>query len=289
MNLSSKEEFSFVEPRDTVEIHLPDKRVICGPRGAPVGEFLKLLQSPQTTRPTEAPVVGAVVNGELRELIYPVRMDSRVSPITMSDEDGMLFYRRALTFLLEAAFEELFPDATLTIDHSVSSGGYYCRVSDPLIMTEAELKRLEAQMRLLVAEDLPFIRREVPLPEAIAYFTAKGYDDKVRLLSHRQKDYLVLYRLGDHQDYLHGYMVPSTGFLKWFGLALTNGGFTLLFPRRHSPTTVASTPSYPKLLQTFHEWMREYPLCEVSCSLFQFCCISNLYAWSAGVVNNDRF
>lgn len=258
MNLSPKNDYSFVEPRETVEIHLPDKRVIRGPRNAPVGEFLKILQDPQAGQPTAAPIVGAVINGELRELIYPVRMDSRVRPVTMSDEDGMLFYRRALTFLLEAAFEELFPDATLTIDHSVSSGGYYCRVSDPLIMTDLELQRLDAQMRQLVEDDLPFIRREVPLPEAIAYFTAKGYDDKVRLLSHRQKDYLVLYRLGNHQDYLHGYMVPSTGYLKWFGLALTNGGFTLLFPRRQSPTTVASTPSYPKLLQTFRrygEWL----------------------------------
>lgn len=254
MNASIKNEFSFVSPRPTVEIHLPDKRVICGPRGVPVGEFLKLFHNPQDPQPGEAPVVGAVINGELRELIYPVRMDSRVRPVTMADEDGMLFYRRGLTFLLEAAFEELFSDAFLTIDHSVSSGGYYCRVSEPIIMTEIELKRLEEHMRSLVEEDLPFIRREVPLEVAIAYFQAKGYDDKVRLLSHRQKDYLVLYRLGDHQDYLHGYMVPSTGYLKWFGLALTKGGFTLLFPRRATPTQVFITPDYPKLLITFRQY-----------------------------------
>jgi uridine kinase len=219
-----------------------------------VGDFLKLLQDHQAGQPASAPVVGAVINGELRELSYQVRMDSRVLPITMADEDGMLFYRRSLTFLLDTAFEKLFPDYTLTIDHSVSSGGYYCRVSDPLILTELELERLDAQMRELVEQDLPFVRREVPLAEAIAHFTSRGYDDKVRLLSHRQKAYLVLYRLGDHQDYLHGYMVPSTGYLKWFGLALTNGGFTLLFPRRNSPTTVASTPNYPKLLKTFRQY-----------------------------------
>ncbi|MCU0484534.1 MAG: nucleoside kinase [Anaerolineales bacterium] len=254
MNSSSQSNFSFVQPRNSVEIHLPGGSVISGPRNAPVGDFLKLLQEPPAGQPASAPIVGAVINGELRELSYPVRMDSRVLPITMADEDGMLFYRRSLTFLLDTAFENLFPDYTLTIDHSVSSGGYYCRVSDPLIMTELELQRLDAQMRELVEQDLPFIRREVPLAEAMAYFKSKGYDDKVRLLSHRQKAHLVLYRLGDHQDYLHGYMVPSTGYLKWFGLALTNGGFTLLFPRRHSPTTVASTPNYPKLLKTFRQY-----------------------------------
>jgi len=40
----------------------------------------------------------------------------------------MLIYRRSLTFLLETVFEELFPDAVLRVDHSVSSGGFYCQV-----------------------------------------------------------------------------------------------------------------------------------------------------------------
>lgn len=249
MHMYSNSDFQFVTPRTNVEIHLPDGRVINGPRGAPVGNFLKLLESPDT-----APIVGAVVNGELRELTYPIEMDARVRPVTMQESDGMLIYRRSLTFLLDAAFEELYPSVVLTIDHSVSSGGFYCHVDDPSILTTEELARLEAYMRELVEADLPFIRREVSIPEATAYFEAKGYDDKVRLLAHRQKDYLVLYRLQDHQDYHHGYMVPSTGYLKWFGLTLTNGGFTLRFPRRHQPTVLQPLPEYPKLLRTFREY-----------------------------------
>jgi len=49
-------------------------------------------------------------------------------------------------------------------------------------------------------------------------------------------------------------MVPSTGYLKWFGLAVTNGGFTLRFPRRHRPTELLPLPEYPKLLATFREY-----------------------------------
>ena len=88
-----------VNPRRTVEIHLPDGRVFRGPRNSPVGEFFK------TILDTDAvPIVGAIVNGELRELTYPVKMDSTVSPISMSEEDGMRIYRRSLVFLLVAAF-----------------------------------------------------------------------------------------------------------------------------------------------------------------------------------------
>ncbi len=241
--------FEFVTPRPSVEIHLPDRRVISGQRSAAVGKFLSLL-----TTPDSAPVVGAIINGELRELTFPINLDSKVEPISMEDPDGMLIYRRSLTFLLEAAFEERFPDTTLTIDHSVSSGGYYCEVRDHLPLTDEELSSLATDMRSIVNQDLPFSKREVPLSEAIAYFDAKGYTDKVRLLAHRQKDYLTLYRLGDHQDYHHGYMVPSTGFLKWFNLLPTNGGFTINFPRRNLPTQLQPMPSYPKLLATFRRY-----------------------------------
>jgi uridine kinase len=249
MDTVNPPEFEIVTPRPTVEIHLPDGRVICGNRGAAVGKFLFLLETPNSP-----PLVGAIVNGELRELTFAIHMDSKVIPISMEDPDGMLIYRRSLTFLLEAAFEEIYPDATLTIDHSVSSGGYYCEVSDHDPLTDEELISLTAHMRSLVEENLPFSKREVPLVEAAAYFEAKGYPDKVRLLAHRQKDYLTLYRLGDHQDYHHGYMVPSTGFLQWFNLIPTNGGFTINFPRRNLPTQLQPMPNYPKLLATFRQY-----------------------------------
>jgi uridine kinase len=249
MDNSNASEFEFVSPRPTVEIHLPDGRVICGPRGAAVMKFLSLLESADSP-----PIVGAIVNGELRELTFPIHMDSKVTPITMEDNDGMLIYRRSLTFLLEAAFEELYPDATLMIDHSVSSGGYYCEVKDHAPLVDEELAGLCAHMRSIAEENLPFTKREVPLKEAMAYFDAKGYTDKVRLLTHRQKDYLTLYRLGDHQDYHHGYMVPSTGYLRWFNLIHTNGGFTINFPRRNLPTQLQPMPNYPKLLATFRRY-----------------------------------
>ncbi len=182
-------------------------------------------------------------------------MDARVRPVTMSDEDGMLIYRRSLTFLQDVAFEEMFPEAALTIDHSVASGGYYCQVSGHAPLTVVELAALEKRMRELIEADLPFTKRETPLAEAIAYFKAKDYPDKVRLLAHRKKPYLTLYRLNDHQDYHHGYMVPSTGYLRWFSLIPTNGGFTLHFP----PTALSNPgltpmPEYPKLLAAFRQY-----------------------------------
>lgn len=236
-----------VAPRDTVQIHLPDNRVLEGPLGTQLQDFLR-------GEATEAPIVGAIVNGELRELTFPVEMEARVAPVTMAQADGMRIYRRSLTFLMAAAFEEMFPGAELTVDHSVSSGGYYCQVSGHNALDAEDLMRLEEKMREMVAVDLPFAKAHARVEDAMAYFEKKGYTDKVRLLAHRRKPYLVLYRLGDFQDYHHGYMVPSTGYLQWFALAPTKGGFTLRFPRRNNPTELLPLPDYAKLLATFRQY-----------------------------------
>ena len=244
-----EQKIKVIAPRETVEIHLPDGRVLSGPRGSCVGEFLKQIPEWKDT-----PIVGAVVNTELRELRYPIDMESVVKPVTMEDSDGARIYRRSVTFLLQAAFEELFPNVELAVDHSVASGGYYCQVMNRAPLTQEELHRLESRMNEIVDMDLPLERHEVPLAEAVAYFQQRGYLDKVRLLKYRQKNTLVLYNLLDHQDYHHGYMVPSTGYLQWFSLSLLGDGFVIQYPRRHSPTRLVEMPAYPKLLTTFRQY-----------------------------------
>jgi len=165
----------------------------------------------------------------------------------MSDSDGALIYRRSLVFLLEEAFDHCFPGAILTVDHSVSSGGYFCQVSGRPPLSAQELQTLEDEMNRLVQADLPFERQEVPITEAKAYFQATGKTEKVRLLAHRKKSYLTLYKLQEFRDYHHGYIGAFYGYLRWFRLTVTGQGFTLRYPRRYAPKELLPLPEYPKL------------------------------------------
>ncbi|MEJ5240789.1 MAG: nucleoside kinase [Anaerolineales bacterium] len=239
----------FVEPTPEVEIHLPDGRTLCAPRGTRLMDFLR-----PVTEDFGAPIVAAVVNGDLRELTYPIQIEAQVRPVTMADADGARIYRRSLTFLLDMAFADLFPQASLTVDHSITSGGYYCQVSGRSPLSPEELQALETHMRHLVEEDLPFERLEIPLSDAVAYFQEQGAQDKLRLLAHRTKDYLTVYRFRGRMDYHHGYMVPSTGYLRWFDLQPLGSGFVLRYPRRHRPTELLPLPETSKLLVAFRQY-----------------------------------
>ena len=110
------------------------------------------------------------------------------------------------------------------------------------------------QVQKMVEQDIPFTRREIPIQEAVEYFRKNGFTDKVRLLAYRNKDYLTLYTFNNRMDYMHGYMTPSTGYLKWFDFNLINGGFTIQFPRRHAPTQLEPIGEYPKLLNAFRQY-----------------------------------
>jgi uridine kinase len=235
--------------RETVEVIMTDGTVMSGPRHKPVGEFVKVYQDPEKPQ-----IVGAVVNNDLRELTYPLSADAKVSPVDMSDSDGARIYRRSLTFLLEVAFLELFSEWSLTIDHSVSSGAYYCHVPEKEPFEESHLNLLQNKMREIVAADEPMTREKVKLDEARAFFRKHGQEDKLQLLTYRQGDDLVLYTLRGKRDYHHGYMVPSSGYLKWFDLKLVGSGFVLRFPRRHAPDRLSPMPSYPTLLAAFRQY-----------------------------------
>jgi len=249
MKSDNSNEIHLVEKRDTVEVHLPDGRVLCGKRDTPVEKFLKTL--PEWN---DSYIVGAVINHDLRELTYPIHMDAVVTPVLMTSADGARIYRRSLTFLLETAFEIEFNQGKLAVDHSVASGGFFCQIVGREPLSNAELKRLNQRMLELIDADLPFAKHEVPLQEAIEFFGKKGEHEKVRLLKYRQKPYLVLYELANHRDYHHGYMVPSTGYLKWFRLMPMGDNFVLQYPHQASPTVVDTISDSSQLLSTFRQY-----------------------------------
>lgn len=236
-------------PRDTVEIYLPDGRTYQGKRNTPIIEFMKIL--PEWHDPQ---IVGAVMDGELRELTYPVKKDTDVKPIHIADSDGSKIYRRSLVFLLQASFEDVFPQLELSVDYSVPNGGYFCRVLEHTPLSALEVEKLEKRMRQLVKQDLPINREIVDLEEARAYFASKNYTDKLQLLKYRKKPDLVLYQLENHRDYHHGYMVPSTGFLRVFALVPVEEGFILQYPRRKTPDMLKPMPQYTKLREVFHQY-----------------------------------
>jgi uridine kinase len=238
-------------PRSTVQVHFADGRTFEGPKGATLAEFVAAAY-PQA----EIPIVAALVNGDLEELSAPVLADAHVLPLDIRTSDGMRIYQRSLCFILVVAARELYPQARIIIDHSVTLGGFFCRVAGRALFSSEELAALEGRMREIVAADAPIVQERLPLAEAKALFAAQGDDDKVRLLAHHEEPEVTVYTLRGVRDYFYGYMAPSTGRLACFSLQRYPPGFILRLPRRQDPNTLPPYRDYPKLMAVFREYGR---------------------------------
>lgn len=245
-------------PRATVQVRFQDGRIFEAPVGALLASFVKAAQFDPSIA-----IVAALVDGKLRELSCPVEHDCTAVPVSIATSDGLRIYQRALSFLLVVAAHELYPEAEVIIDHSLTLSGLYCEVRNRPPLTAREVRLLEERMRQIVEADEPIVRRRLPLEEARAIFERQGYKDKVRLLRFRQKDYLSVYELRGLCDFYYGYMVPSAGYLARFGLSLCPPGLILLFPRREAPTALPLVREYPRLAGVFREYQEWLELLNV--------------------------
>ncbi len=234
--------------RDTVQARFPDGSVLEGPLGTTIEAFV--LSAPP---PAKGRVLAALVNRQLRELSHKLYADVELQPITTSDSDGTRIYRRSLSFLMIAAAAELFPNRTITVQHSMPFGGYYCE-AEPEALSSSELDALRARMHELVAADLPISQVRMPLEQALQLFTANNDLEKADLFARRRKDYLTLYELNGVRDYFHGFMVPSTGYIDLFELRPYGDGFIMQFPRREQPDRLQPFEDEPRLARVFQEY-----------------------------------
>ena len=240
------------QPRNTVRVTFKSGLVLEGPAGSTIEDFLKEAQNVAPEQ-FDSLIMGAVLDGKLREMAYPIIRDCDLQPVLLSSSDGGRIYRRSLVMLLTTAVEELWPETKVAVSYAVPDGGFYCKIQNHEPLGDEDLKTLEAKMRQIVDADDPISKRVVPLEAANSLFQNRNDDDKVRLLEQRTRDELTLYKLRHREDYYYGYMVPSTGYLQYFRLIKASGGFILQYPRKESPHTLGKIGEFKKLTAVFQE------------------------------------
>jgi uridine kinase len=242
-------EIRAAQPRTRVQATLPDGRVFEAPIGASVRDVLRAAFGEP-----KHPFMAAIVDGRLRELTFVLGGDASVTPLDATTADGVRVYRRSLSFLMLVAFDEVFPGSEIFIEHSAATAaGYYCEARGRVQFTADDLRLVERRMRDIVAEDAPITREHVSRQEAIDVYESRGETDKARLLAHRERESLTLYRLHERRDYLQGYMVPSAGCLRHFSLHALPTGFMLRFPHQRQPDVMEPLTPYPKLFAVFEQ------------------------------------
>ena len=179
-------------------------------------------------------------DGKLRELHKELSGDCSLSFITAEDKEGWQTYQRSAVFLMLKAFYETAGKENVkkvTVCFSVGQG-LYIEPEGEFELNEELLKSVKDKMEELRKERLPIIKKSLNTQEAVEHFHRHGMYDKEKLFRFRRASRVNVYSIDKFEDYFYGYMVPDTGYIKYFDLTLYEQGFVLLLPKRSAPRTI---------------------------------------------------
>lgn len=179
-------------------------------------------------------------NGKIRELIKPAVKDCELTFLTTGDNIGHKTYVRTATMMLvKAIYDVLGKDMVKKAKVEFAIGqGYYCRLKMDEKLTDRHVKLVGDRMRELADKDLPITKKSYPIDEAMEIFRNNQMEDKEKLFRYRRSSFVNIYCLDGFYDYYYGYMLPSTGYLKYFDVMLYENGILLLLPSMEAPNKI---------------------------------------------------
>lgn len=200
-------------------------------------------------------IVLAKVDGRLMELIKYVKSDAVVEFFTAKDPAGMMTYRRSATLLMLKAIYSVYPKNSIEkvkVQFSISKG-YYCDIYGDVKVDDEFISKVKARMLELVQQNIPIKKSSYNTFEAVGRFRDHKMYDKEKLFKYRRVSKVNIYSLDGFEDYYYGYMVPSTGYIKYFDLYKYNNGFVLQLPIAADPKKVPAFEPQSKLFEVLKE------------------------------------
>lgn len=237
--------------KDTVQVHCintNEKKDV--PMGSSLEELIEVfgVKMPHL-------IANAKVNNKTESLAYRIYRPKRIEYVDISNSSAMRTYVRSLCFILAKAVDDLFPDAQIFIEHSVSNG-YYFQIDAGQIIGKEQLDNIRKRMHEIVDANIPFESIEDETTDVVKLFRKHRMEDKALLLETSDFLYAHYFRLGNYIDYYYGCIVPSTGYIKLFDIHQYNGGFLLQVPSRTEPEKLAPVVKQEKLLNVYREHLK---------------------------------
>ena len=167
------------------------------------------------------------VDGELKDLSFEIKKDSKVKIITSRDKEGLEVIRHDAAHIMAMAVQELFPGTQVTIGPVIENGFYYDFArKEPF--TENDLTKIEKRMAEIIDRDVKTKREVWTRENAIKHFKKIGEKYKAEIIESIPKnEELSVYHHGETwHDLCRGPHLASSGKIgKAFKLTKVSGAY----------------------------------------------------------------
>lgn len=166
------------------------------------------------------------INGKIADLRTVVEDDCDFEVLTFDDEDGKKAFNHTASHVMAQAVKRLYPNAKLTIGPAIENGFYYDFDVDTHF-TQDDLDKIEKEMKVIIKENYPIERFELPADEAIKLMEEKGEPYKIELIKeHSEKgEPISFYKQGEFTELCAGPHIPEMKVIKAFKLTNCTGAY----------------------------------------------------------------
>ena len=204
-------------------------------------------------------IICALVNNRVRELNYEVYYDADIKFLTTKDQQAIRIYETSLRYVIAMAIERVAPGVQFRFSYNISRSIFIEILDKSIRVDSALVKKIKEEMDKIIEQDLPLTRKIVSNEEAQKLFEEKGYEDKNAILQYRPEKTVHLYECDGYLNYMYGYMVPSTGYLKSYRIRLYSPGIIVQYPRSECNGEIPDfqdAPTFGKTLKASHKWAK---------------------------------
>ncbi len=190
-------------------VTLPDGSQKNAPQGQSIADFVKESIGPGLAKAA----IFAKLNDQEVDLSAPITADAKLQIFTSKSPEALELIRHDAAHVMADAVQRLFPGTQVTIGPAIEDGFYYDFYRGQSFSDE-DLQKIEKLANEIIAADLPFVRKEISMDEAIKLFENKGEKFKVEIvkdIAAKGAKTLTLYSHGDWVDFCLGPHAPSTG------------------------------------------------------------------------------
>jgi len=203
-----------------INITLPDNTVKQHEAGVTAMEIAKNISEGLARN-----VISAEINGEIWDANRPINKDASIKLLTWNDEGGKATVWHSSAHLMAEAIEQLYPGVKFGIGPDIENGFYYDIDTGDITLTEADLVAIEKRMIDLAREKQQFERVDISKADALKYFSDKGDEYKIELITDLPDGEITLYKSGTFTDLCRGPHVPDTGIIKAVKLLSLAGAY----------------------------------------------------------------
>ena len=145
--------------------------------------------------------------------------------INIKENEELEKLNHSCAHLLAQAVEHLYPHAKFWVGPSIAEGFYYDIDLGDDVITEADLERIEKEMKKCSKAAKNIVRHELTKEEALEKFKDDPY--KIDLISRMDENETVIscYTQGDFTDLCRGPHVSNTKEIKYFKLLKVSGAY----------------------------------------------------------------